>query len=66
MSTPLSPLDEQAVSAAVAEALDAVAAAATLAELKEVRLAHTGDSSALAQANRAIGSLDKSQKAAAR
>ena len=63
MSTPLSPLDEQAVSAAVAEALDAVAAAATLAELKEVRLAHTGDSSALAQANRAIGSLDKSQKA---
>lgn len=65
MSSPLSPLDARAVAAAVDQALSAVAAAGTLAELKEARLAHTGDSSPLAQANRAIGSLEKSQKATA-
>ncbi|MDN5702031.1 MAG: phenylalanine--tRNA ligase subunit alpha [Micrococcales bacterium] len=59
------PTDEQAVGRAVEEALDAVQAAADLDELKAVRLAHAGDRSPLALANRRIGSLEKSQKAAA-
>src|SRR5699024_4895059 len=46
-------------------ALQAVAAASTLDELKAARIAHTGDKSPLALANRAIGGLDPSQKAAA-
>ncbi|MGC0143723.1 phenylalanine--tRNA ligase subunit alpha [Pseudactinotalea sp. Z1732] len=65
VSTPLSPLDAEAISAAVARARDAVAAAGNLDELKAARLAHTGDASPLALANRAIGSLEKSQKATA-
>ena len=59
------PTDEQAVGRAVDEALAAVQAAADLDELKAVRLAHAGDRSPLALANRRIGSLEKSQKAAA-
>jgi phenylalanyl-tRNA synthetase alpha chain len=59
------PTDEQAVGRAVDEALDAVQAAADLDELKAVRLTHAGDRSPLALANRRIGSLEKSQKAAA-
>ena len=43
----LSPLDEDGINAAVEEALAAFAAAGTLAELKEARLAHTGDASPL-------------------
>ena len=39
------------------EALAAIAAARTLAELKDVRLAHAGDRSPLALANREIGAL---------
>ena len=38
------------------------AAAGTLAELKEARLAHTGDASPLTLANRLIGTLDKADK----
>ncbi|PWF88899.1 phenylalanine--tRNA ligase subunit alpha [Kocuria rosea] len=59
------PTDEAAVAAAVEAALAAVGNAQDLDELKEVRLAHAGDRSPLALANRQIGSLDKSQKSAA-
>lgn len=61
----LNPTDGEAIAAAVEEALAATAAAANLDELKAVRIAHTGEKSPLALANRAIGSLDKSQKAEA-
>ncbi|GAB3662705.1 phenylalanine--tRNA ligase subunit alpha [Actinocorallia lasiicapitis] len=47
------------------EALDAIAAAASLEELKEVRLAHAGDRSPLALANREIGALPPQAKAEA-
>ena len=59
------PLDEAAITAAVDQAVAAIAAATTLDELKAVRLAHTGDKSALSLANREIGGLAKDQKAAA-
>ncbi len=59
------PLDEAAITAAVDQAVAAIAAAATLDELKAVRLAHTGEKSALSLANREIGGLPKDQKAAA-
>jgi phenylalanyl-tRNA synthetase alpha chain len=61
----LHPLDEAAVSAAVEKGLAAVAAASTLDELKTARLAHTGDRSPLALANRAIGGLEPKDKAVA-
>jgi len=63
--TPLSPLDADGVAAAVDAALAAVAAAGDLDALKSARLAHTGDTSALALANRAIGALPGPDKAAA-
>ncbi|QYF90711.1 MULTISPECIES: phenylalanine--tRNA ligase subunit alpha [Arthrobacter] len=59
------PLDEAAITAAVDQAVVAIADAATLEELKAVRLAHTGEKSALSLANREIGGLPKDQKAAA-
>lgn len=66
MSHPtLSPLDAAAVEAAVAEATAAFAAATDLDALKEARLAHVGDRSPLALANRAIGGLDPADKAVA-
>lgn len=61
----LSPLDEAAVEAAVGDALAAVETAGDLDELKEARLAHTGDRAALTLANRRIGALDKADKATA-
>ncbi len=63
--TPLSPLDADGVAAAVDAALAAIAAAGDLDALKSARLAHTGDASALALANRAIGALPGPDKAAA-
>ncbi|WP_084130005.1 phenylalanine--tRNA ligase subunit alpha [Demequina sp. NBRC 110055] len=63
--TELSPLDGAAVDAAVTEALEAIAAATTLDELKEARLAHTGDKAALTLANRQIGGLEPADKATA-
>ncbi len=57
----LDPTDDAAVDAA----LTAVENAVDLDQLKEVRLAHAGDRSPLALANRRIGSLDNSQKAGA-
>lgn len=65
MSEPVSPLDPQAVEAAVDAAFAAIAAADSLDALKAVRIAHAGDRSPLAMANRAIGGLPGSDKAAA-
>jgi phenylalanyl-tRNA synthetase alpha chain len=50
-------LDAAHVAAMVAEALDAFAAATSTAELKQARLAHAGDRSPIALANREIGAL---------
>ncbi|GGB96782.1 phenylalanine--tRNA ligase subunit alpha [Cellulomonas carbonis] len=63
--TPLSPLDAPGVDAAVARALEAFATAGDLDELKTARLAHAGDRSPLALANRAIGGLAPTDKAVA-
>lgn len=61
----VSPLEASAVDAAVAAALSAIEAATDLDELKAVRLAHAGDRSPLALANREIGALPPSAKAEA-
>jgi phenylalanyl-tRNA synthetase alpha chain len=58
-------IDEATIGAAVDAALAAIESAATSAELKQARIAHTGDDSVLATANRSIKSLPKDQKAAA-
>ncbi|PZR55469.1 phenylalanine--tRNA ligase subunit alpha [Xylanimonas oleitrophica] len=60
-----SPLDVAALDAAVEAALADVAAATDLEALKAVRSRHTGDRSALALANRAIGALPGPDKSAA-
>jgi phenylalanyl-tRNA synthetase alpha chain len=59
------PLDEAAITAAVEQALEAIAGASSLDELKAVRLAHAGEKSPLSLANREIGGLAKEQKAIA-
>ena len=51
------PLSEASVEAMVADALAAIAAASSTADLKAARLAHAGDKAPLALANRAIGKL---------
>jgi phenylalanyl-tRNA synthetase alpha chain len=58
-------LEPEAVEAAVADALAAIAAASNLDELKAARLAHQGEKSPLALANREIGALPPSAKAEA-
>jgi phenylalanyl-tRNA synthetase alpha chain len=58
-------LNEQAVAEMVTSALAAIASASDLAKLKEVRLAHAGDRSPLALANREIGALPPAAKAEA-
>lgn len=58
-------LDGDAIDAMVADATAAIAAARDLAELKDVRLAHAGDRSPLALANREIGALPPAAKAEA-
>jgi phenylalanyl-tRNA synthetase alpha chain len=58
-------LDPAQIDAAVTGALEAIAAASTLDELKAARLAHQGDKSPLALANREIGALPPSAKAEA-
>ena len=65
MSDTLSPLDAAGVRAAVDDALAAAAAADDLDSLKAGRLAHAGDRSPLALANRAIGGLAPADKGAA-
>ncbi|RHA44462.1 phenylalanine--tRNA ligase subunit alpha, partial [Cellulomonas rhizosphaerae] len=61
----LSPLDESGIAAAVDAALVAVESASTLDELKSARLAHTGERSPLALANRGIGALAPADKGTA-
>ncbi|GFZ95272.1 phenylalanine--tRNA ligase subunit alpha [Nesterenkonia alkaliphila] len=56
------PLDEAAIEQAVAAALSAFDAAADLEQLKEARLAHTGDKAPIVLANRQIKDLEKDQK----
>jgi len=58
-------LEPEAIEANVAAALEAVAAAGSLEELKVARTAHQGDKSPLALANREIGALPPSAKAEA-
>ena len=58
-------LDAQAVAGMVDQARQAIAAASDLAALKEARLAHAGDRSPLALANREIGALPPAAKAEA-
>ena len=53
----VTPLRADEVEARRDEAIVAIEAAADLAQLKEVRLAHAGDRSPLALANREIGAL---------
>jgi phenylalanyl-tRNA synthetase alpha chain len=65
MDNPLHPLDIAALDAAVARALADIAAAVDLDALKAQRIAHTGDRSPLAGANRAIATLAGPDKAAA-
>ena len=65
MTDQLDPLDESAVNAAVDAALSAFADARTLDDLKAAKIEFTGDKAPLALANRAIGGLDKADKAAA-
>ncbi|MDN5701311.1 MAG: phenylalanine--tRNA ligase subunit alpha, partial [Kocuria sp.] len=64
-SIEVDPTDEAGVTSAVERALNEIEGAADLDELKVVRLAHTGEKSPLALANRKIGGLDKAQKAVA-
>lgn len=59
----VSPLGAEAVEAAVVAALTEIAAAADLEALKAARLAHAGDRSPLALANREIGALPPAAKA---
>jgi phenylalanyl-tRNA synthetase alpha chain len=58
-------LSPDAVARATAEALAAFAAAAGLAELQAAKIAHSGDRSPLALANREIGALPPAAKAEA-
>ncbi len=58
-------LQPDALQASVDDALRAIAKAADLDELKAARLAHAGDRSPLALANREIGTLPPAAKAAA-
>src|SRR5690348_17395766 len=51
------------VAKARAQALEAIAAATDLDELKSARIAHTGDRSPLALANREIGALQPQARA---
>ena len=59
------PTDPAGVRAAASDALAAIAAATDLEGLKATRLAHAGDRSPLALANRAIADLPKADKATA-
>src|SRR6476620_7255227 len=61
----VSALDPANVDAAVQDAIAAITAARSLDELKAARLAHQGEKSPLALANREIGALPPSAKAEA-
>lgn len=53
----VTPLNDDQVQEMVTAALTAIERAASVADLKQVRIAHTGDASPLALANREIGAL---------
>jgi len=59
----VTPLSSEAVEKAVSDALSAFDAATNLDELKAARLAHAGDKSPIALANREIGALPPAAKA---
>lgn len=59
----VSALSDSAIDTAVKQAIAAITAAKTLDELKDARLAHAGDRSPLALANREIGALPPAAKA---
>ncbi len=61
----VSALSDSALKEAVDNAIKAIKAARNLEELKEARLAHSGDRSPLALANREIGALPPAAKAEA-
>ena len=61
-TTPLSPLDEAGVAAAVEAARRAFSSATTPDELKAARLAHAGDAAPITQANALIRGLDKADR----
>lgn len=61
-STPGGELRPEAIRAIVADAVAAFGAADSVAALKAARLAHLGDKSPLALANRGIGALDPAQR----
>ncbi|HLS00392.1 MAG TPA: phenylalanine--tRNA ligase subunit alpha [Beutenbergiaceae bacterium] len=66
MSHPsLSPLDAPGIERAVDDALEQIEAATSIEELKDVRIAHVGDKSPLALANRAIKDVAKDERATA-
>src|SRR5690625_7332126 len=66
MSHPsLSPLDAPGIERAVDDALEQIEAASSIEELKDVRIAHAGDRSPLALANRAIKDVAKDERATA-
>ena len=65
MSTPLVPTDAAAIDSAADAAIAAFATATDPEELKATRLAHVGDKSPLALANRELGRLDKGDRAVA-
>lgn len=56
-------MNSEAIQAWVTSALSAIASAANLDELKQVRIDHVGDRSDLAKANQALGKLEPSQRA---
>jgi phenylalanyl-tRNA synthetase alpha chain len=56
------PLSESSIERMVADGVAAIGAASTVAELKAARLAHSGEKSPLALANREIGKLPGEQK----
>lgn len=58
----LSPLDEVGIAQAVKAAEGAFAQAADLSELKDARLAHSGDAAPITQANMQIRNLDKADR----
>jgi phenylalanyl-tRNA synthetase alpha chain len=53
----VTPLNAENIDAMVADAMAAFAAATSVSELKQARLAHAGDRTPLALANREIGAL---------
>lgn len=56
-------MSPESISAAAAAALGAIATAADLEELKQVKIDHIGDRSDLAKANQSLGKMDPAERA---